>query len=203
MAGKKTFVAGEVLLAQDVNDFLMDQSVMVFASDAARSSAIPTPTEGMFAVTTNNDQLDYYDGSAWITAIRITSWTNYTPTFTNFTLGNGTINFTYAQIGKTVHVRGSITLGSTSSLTGSIIFSLPFEQATTLNAPIIGNCRLGDANGNTFAGLVLSQGASTANCVTTNVASTYPTITSTSATVPFTWTTSDNVNVNLTYQAVT
>jgi hypothetical protein len=74
MAGKKTFVAGEVLLAQDVNDYLMDQSVMNFASDAARSSAIPTPTEGMVSYvsdtgsespTSTIPQIQAYTGSAW------------------------------------------------------------------------------------------------------------------------------------------
>jgi hypothetical protein len=38
---------------------------MVFAGTAARSSAIATPTEGMFAVMTDTDQLTYYTGSAW------------------------------------------------------------------------------------------------------------------------------------------
>jgi len=63
--GKKTFVAGEVLTAQDVNGYLMDQSIMTFASSAARSSAIPTPTEGMTSYRTDLDQLESYDGAAW------------------------------------------------------------------------------------------------------------------------------------------
>ena len=78
MAGKKTFVAGEVLLAQDVNDFLMDQSVMNFTTVAARSSAIPTPTTGMVSYVgdTGSDsatnativdvpQIQAYTGSDW------------------------------------------------------------------------------------------------------------------------------------------
>jgi hypothetical protein len=63
--GKKTFVAGEVLLAQDVNDYLMDQSVMNFASSAARSSAIPTPTEGMTTYVQDRNQIESYDGAEW------------------------------------------------------------------------------------------------------------------------------------------
>jgi hypothetical protein len=65
MAGKKTFVAGEVLLAQDVNDFLMDQSVMNFASSAARSSAIPTPTEGMTTYVQDRNQIETFDGAEY------------------------------------------------------------------------------------------------------------------------------------------
>jgi len=63
--GKKTFVAGEILLAQDVNEYLMDQSVMNFASSAARSSAIPTPTEGMTSYRTDIRQIEFYDGTRW------------------------------------------------------------------------------------------------------------------------------------------
>jgi hypothetical protein len=74
MAGKKTFVAGEVLTAQDVNDYLMDQSVMNFATVAARSSAIPTPTTGMVSYvgdtgsetpTSTIPQIQAYTGAAW------------------------------------------------------------------------------------------------------------------------------------------
>lgn len=64
-AGFKTFAVGEVLTANNVNTYLMEQSVMVFASDAARGSAIGTATEGMISFLTDTDALQYYDGSAW------------------------------------------------------------------------------------------------------------------------------------------
>ena len=60
MAGRKTFTAGEVLQAADVNDYLMDQSVMVFAGTAARGSAIPSPTEGMVTYLADADQVQVY-----------------------------------------------------------------------------------------------------------------------------------------------
>jgi len=66
MAGKKTFVAGEVLLAQDVNDLLMDQTIMNFASSAARASAIPTPTEGMTTYLQDTNTLETYNGSNYV-----------------------------------------------------------------------------------------------------------------------------------------
>jgi hypothetical protein len=74
---RKTFVAGEVLLAQDVNQFLMDQSVMNFATSAARSSAIPTPTEGMTSYisttgTASIPQIETYTGSQWQTPYGLT-----------------------------------------------------------------------------------------------------------------------------------
>ena len=64
MAGRKVFVPATVLTATDVNDYLMDQSVMVFAGTAARSSAIGTPTAGMVSYLTDAAKLQVY-GTAW------------------------------------------------------------------------------------------------------------------------------------------
>jgi hypothetical protein len=46
----------------------MDQSVMVFAGTAARGSAIPSPTQGMYAHLNDTNALEYYDGSDWVNA---------------------------------------------------------------------------------------------------------------------------------------
>ena len=64
-AGFKSFVNGNVLLASEVNTFMMDQQIMVFASAGARGSAIASPTEGMFAFLKDTDTLTYHDGSDW------------------------------------------------------------------------------------------------------------------------------------------
>jgi hypothetical protein len=63
--GFKTFTTGEVLTAGDVNGYLM-QGVLVFASAAARNSAITSPQEGQFAYTKDTNSLWYYDGAAWV-----------------------------------------------------------------------------------------------------------------------------------------
>jgi hypothetical protein len=62
--GRKEWSPGDTLNAADVNGYLMDQSVMVFAGTAARASAIPTPSAGMVAYSTATN-LEYYDGSSW------------------------------------------------------------------------------------------------------------------------------------------
>jgi len=64
-AGYKIWSAGDVLAAAEVNTYLMEQAVMVFADSAARTSAIGTPTEGMVAFLKDTDALEYYDGSSW------------------------------------------------------------------------------------------------------------------------------------------
>jgi len=65
-AGFKTWVNGDVLTAPDVNTYLMEQSVMVFADNAARDAALTSPTEGMFAYSKDSDTLYYHDGSSWV-----------------------------------------------------------------------------------------------------------------------------------------
>jgi hypothetical protein len=64
-AGYKSWVDGDILTAADVNTYLMQQAVMVFADAAARTSAIAAPSEGMVTYLTGTDVIEYYDGTAW------------------------------------------------------------------------------------------------------------------------------------------
>lgn len=64
--GKKTFTAGDVLIAGDVNNFLMDQTVMVFANAAARTAAIPTPSKGMTTYRSDIDGIESFNGTAFV-----------------------------------------------------------------------------------------------------------------------------------------
>lgn len=68
MSGRKVFSAGSVLSAADVQDFLQDQAVMVFAGTAARGSALGAGTvaEGMVSYLTDANQIQHYNGSNWI-----------------------------------------------------------------------------------------------------------------------------------------
>lgn len=63
--GRKVFTAGEVLQASEVNGYLMDQAIMVFAGTAERGSAIGTASEGMFTYLEDTNALEYFDGSSW------------------------------------------------------------------------------------------------------------------------------------------
>ena len=59
-AGFKLFQDGQVLLASEVNEYMMQQQIMVFADAAARDAAITAPSEGMFAFLKDTDKLTYY-----------------------------------------------------------------------------------------------------------------------------------------------
>lgn len=58
------------------------------------------------------------------------AWTSWTPTFTNWALGNGTINARYKQIGKTVFFRIKFTLGSTTTKSGTLFLGLPVTASS-------------------------------------------------------------------------
>lgn len=67
-SGFKTFVSATKLTASDVNNYLQKQSIMYFATTAARDSAIVSPEDGMTCYIGSNDSsegLYTYNGSAW------------------------------------------------------------------------------------------------------------------------------------------
>lgn len=69
-AGAKLFAVGTKLTAAQVNTYLMDQSVMYFANEAARTAAFggagePTLSEGMMSYLADTDAVQVYNGSAW------------------------------------------------------------------------------------------------------------------------------------------
>jgi hypothetical protein len=95
-AGYKLFATGDVLTAAQVNTYLMQQTVMVFASSAARTTALSgVLAEGMVSYLQDTNTLEVYDGSAWVgatgditgltagTGISISSATGPVPTVTN------------------------------------------------------------------------------------------------------------------------
>lgn len=65
-AGFKTFVDGDVLSAAEVNTYLQEQAVMVFANATARTSALAAPSEGMVTYLADTNALEKYTGAAWV-----------------------------------------------------------------------------------------------------------------------------------------
>lgn len=66
-AGYKLFNTGEVLTASDVNTYLQQQTVMVFASSAARTSALSgVLAEGMVTYLQDTNSVEVYNGTAFV-----------------------------------------------------------------------------------------------------------------------------------------
>ena len=189
----KTFVAGTEALASDINTYLMNQTVMVFANATARDAALTSPTEGMFTYQQGSDHYTIYNGTTWVTFD--TAWSTYTPTFANFTLGNGTATAQYFRVGNMVTAQVQVTLGSTSAVSGLIGVSLPVAYAAT--ARFVGYARATAVIN--YIMHVIPSGANMAlYAVSTSGA--YAATTNTSATVPNTWAAGHTFFITATYE---
>jgi hypothetical protein len=193
----KVFTNGSTLQASELNENLMQQAVATFSNAAARTAAITSPVEGQLTYLLDVDRYESWSGSAWIQVITPGLWVSYTPTFTNFTLGNGTVSAKYARIGRTLHVSILINLGSTSSITGRIIVGLPL--AGNPNSEINYTILYEDTGTATIPGYGFLS-ANTLQLLVPTASGTYLGEASTSATIPFTWTTNDKIRIGATYE---
>ena len=192
-SGFNDFTAGNVLTADQVDGYLMRQTLMTFADTSTRDSALSgVLDEGMITYQEDTNSITYYTGAAWRTIYRPeTSWT---PTFGNLTVGNGTLAGNYIRSGDMVYCSFILTHGSSTSVTGTVsITNLPVTAATTTDQ--IGAAAYRDASAtSTFLG-VLIQISSTACALHGHGFG------QVNATNPFTWTTSDVMRGSLAYVA--
>ena len=66
-AGYKLFNTGDVLTAAQVNTYLNEQTVMVFASSTARTSALSgVLAEGMMSYLQDTNAVEVYNGTSWV-----------------------------------------------------------------------------------------------------------------------------------------
>jgi hypothetical protein len=196
----KTFVSGEILTASDVNTYLMKQSVPSFATTGDRDVAITSASEGQTAYIESNDTYTFYNGSSWQTLVNAGAWTAFTPSTTGITAGNGTFDCAYAQVGKTVFVRGAFTLGSTSSITTNVSFNMPVTGANS-------NRQFGHAvfqQSTFYNGMCFMTGGTYVNFYAFNSSGTYSSLTAISGIptyVPVQWLTGHVLSFVITYQA--
>lgn len=200
-----TFTAGNILRASEVNTYLMKQAVMTFTTTSAADTALgANKTEGMVIYATASEFLYAYNGAAWIPFASalgsgngyMGAWVGYTPTFTGITVGNGTTAFTYVQQGKTVHVRGRFTFGSTSAVTGAASISLP---VTAVAANFVPNLTA-RAGGTDYAMLPIAT-TTTIGVNALGSAGAYTNRTTLSNLIPGTWAAADFITFSATYEA--
>jgi len=112
--GRKVFTAGEVLAAADVNGYLMDQTVMVFADATARTAAIAAPSEGMPSYLIDTSSFEIYDGSAWAGGGDITSVVAGTALTGGGTGGDVTLNVDLAATTAAAGIASFVTDATTA-----------------------------------------------------------------------------------------
>jgi hypothetical protein len=104
---RKTFLNGFPLPASDLNNYLMDQSVMTFASSAARTSAIASPVEGMITYLEDTNTYETWNGSAWVDILASAIPKSTVTTAGDLILGTGASAVTRLPIGATGRILSS------------------------------------------------------------------------------------------------
>jgi hypothetical protein len=128
---------------------------------------------------------------------------NYTPTWTNLTVGNGTLNASrFSMSGKTVSMYVKFTLGGTSSIGGNVFISLPVTAATSLSVDIpVGVVRFQDAGTAAYTGRIEIETSTTAQLVCEGAGGSFVQTSALNSTTPFTWVSTDFITLSLTYEA--
>jgi hypothetical protein len=135
-AGYKLFATGDVLTAAQVNTFLMQQTVMVFADSAARTTALSgVLAEGMVSYLQDTNSLEVYDGSGWVGATGdITALT--AGTGINITSNTGPIPTVAIDTAVTADLTTAQTL-TNKTLTSPVVIS-PEERTTVTDTAATG-----------------------------------------------------------------
>ena len=153
-----------------------------------------------------NDAVEALEAKVAIGNTVLGTYTAYTPTFTNLTVGNGTLAAQYCTVNKFVHTFGSLTFGSTTAFTGTALFSLPVVTvAAEMGAT---GMAFGFATYINSATSSVVKGTANAYGSTTNLvlwvattSGTYEGQTNPTASIPHTWATGDIIRWNIMYKA--
>lgn len=129
------------------------------------------------------------------------AYQTYSPSWTNVTVGNGTVTAKYIQIGKTVNVMVSLVFGSTTSISATPRITLPATSVSYASLMPMGNALFNDASGLLYQAIPVFQSTTTVDIYLSNASTTHTSATAVSSTAPMTWTTSDAILINLTYEA--
>jgi hypothetical protein len=159
-AGYKLFVNGNTLSASDLNTYVQQQTVMVFADSTARTTALSgVVSAGMISYLTGTNSLETYNGSAWVAnGVGDVTLTG-TQTLTNKTLT--------APVISSITNTGTLTLPtSTDTIVAratSDTLTNKFFQAPNEVVQIVGTGFAGYTFNVLSGGIVYITAASTAN----------------------------------------
>lgn len=132
------------------------------------------------------------------------AWTAYTPTLVNMTVGNGTLVAKYQQIGKTVNVRGSFILGSTSAVTSDTTVSHPVASVTYAGLASVQPLGLAHFYNNgsaIYTGLVSWATTTTAFIRSNNAGASANQLIALASGVPFNWASTHQLAWQYSYEA--
>ena len=171
--------------------------------DLVYDATTDAPEDAFWQVRKGSTVVIKADDNGLVTVPGLT-WKTWTPTWTNLTIGNAVVVARYTQIGDTVIAYLSAVLGNTSSVDSTpVSVSLPVTEATSYSdggSDPIGLAYFIDATSSDFNGRVALFNDKVVLQVF-NASATSSTNTNLNTTVPFTWTTSDEIRTHFTYEA--
>lgn len=146
--------------------------------------------------TNRHMQNGYFDHLFLGTTGEVGLWQSWTPSWTNLTVGNGSVTANYARVGGITFIEVIVVFGTTTSITGAVtIGSLPVNQ-TAASIQIWGrNVYYDSSIGFTYYGGNQPTGASTFIPLIDTVSGTQLVGANVTGTAPFTWATSDQLYV--------
>jgi len=113
--------------------------------------------------------------------------------------GNGVHASRYMQVGRMVSVFYKFTFGTTTTISGPPVFSLPV--AASGNVFNVSQCVFLDSGSNRYIGMCELDSVTNVVCHAILTTGTYATQQTPSATIPMTWAVNDNVIVGLVYES--
>lgn len=141
------------------------------------------------------------------------AWTSWTPTWTSLSVGNGTVSALYARASRLITWKLKLTFGSTTTVSGGIRFTLPAAASTGVE---FDNAFGTFVDASSSRHLAMSQFISTTTIQVNGMTVTGTSVVSgsdivsgsgviqiaTTASVPFTWTTSDQIIFSGVYESL-
>jgi len=130
-AGYKLFTTGDVLTAAQVQHNLANQSVMFYATAAARdadTALTAALTEGMFCFLADTNITAYYNGTAWVPLFQNQVLTSpKEQAAISATAATGTVNIDVSTASVQIY---------TANATGNYTLNVRGNGSTTLNSLI-------------------------------------------------------------------
>ena len=148
----------------------------------------------------SDSDLIVYDSAA--AKLGWSAWQDWTPSYTNLTVGNGTVTARYVKLGRTVHAHFTFTLGSTSTVgtDPTITTPVPATSAYTIGRNIVGVGLARDDGGSTHVVSVRLDSLTVFLPLVHGASGTYATLPKLSATIPFPWAADDTLAFSVTYE---
>ena len=159
------------------------------------------PTTGMEIFETDTGKVLAYYGAAWIEITNTAqSWTSYTPTLANITIGTGGTNVgRWRRVGADVEFAVVVTLGSAGIAIGTApTINLPVAADSIDVNFIVGSTTLYDATGPLYLCPTVLQSTVTAE---PRVIGTLGALNQITSTNPFTWAVNDRIYFRGRYRA--